>query len=146
MTTTHTTASPEVRPTVYSATAPHPDAGPCPSWCWVARTGETHEVEVRLGGEVEHASDPLRVRASLHGGVRASLHGGRLSDGETEFASVEPHLETIGTAAPAIVVALRHYTYPGPEHHYGDVLRLAVTDAEELAQVLAYLVQQAKGS
>ncbi len=116
-----------------------PDPGPCPSWCWVARTVEKHDLEVRLGGEVEHVSDSLKVRASLY--------GGRNGNGETEFASVEPHLEAIGSAAPAIVVALRHYTYPGPglEQHYDDVLKLAVTDAEELARVLAYLVEQAKG-
>lgn len=127
-----------LRPVTFNESAPHPDPSPCPAWCDHRPEAESHEVDVSSGGEVEHSGDSVSVRASLY--------QGKSGYGEAEFATLETHLETRGLARPQLHVALRDYSYPGPKHHYDEVLKLTLDDARELAAVLTYLVAQAEAS
>ena len=97
----------------------HPDRRPCPPWCWV---GQSH-------GEYGHSIDrahPMDAEQHHDGipHVVASLYQGHLvSGGEHRYiqaATIEPHLEQLGQAAPVIRVALRHWE--GQEARYGDIL------------------------
>lgn len=120
----------------------HPDQRPCPSWCWV---GQSH-------GEYEHEIDPRDPMRALHdvgsdAHVVASLYAGRPARGDgdrwAETATIEAGMEQRGQGEPVIRVCVRHYA--DGEHHYDEALRLSVTDAQELAAVLAHLVRVADG-
>lgn len=119
----------------------HPDRRPCPSWCWVGQSGGVydHEVYAEHPMEAEHHHGPIpSVVASLY-------QGSIVRDGDVNYvqaATIEPHLEQVGQGAPVIRVSLRHWK--GRESKYAEILRLSLTDAQELATALTYLVETAE--
>ena len=125
------------RPIYYRS---NPDQRPCPSWCWRrGRDGDHHEV---------HWRHPLQALHTLDGrpSVATSLYPGGPGygqDGGATMATIEPRLEQLGQEAPSIRVAFREYD--GRDQSYNDeLLRLSLTDAEELIAVLQYLVRTAE--
>jgi len=120
----------------------HPDQRPCPAWCWIGQHPDyDHEVHVLDTGAALHTmeGDP-HVMASLYQGESSAGEGGRV----VRTATIEPALEQLGQADPIIRVHLRHFE--ANEHHYDEILRLTLTDAEELARVLGWLVRTAEGA
>jgi hypothetical protein len=120
----------------------HPDQRPCPSWCWVGQDDEAgHEVD---------SHDPMTavhtMPASPH--IVASLYEGevsRRSDGGGSVvvtATIEVHLEQVGQGDPTVTVYLRHYVEQ--KHRFDELLRLTLTDTEELSTSLAHIVRVAE--
>lgn len=118
----------------------HPDRRPCPTWCWVGQDDEyDHDVDWR---------HPLTATHTMGGTphVVAELYSGSYTraGGETvyESATIEPHLEQEGQEAPTIRVHLRHWL-SHQEMSHEEVLRLSLSDADELSRTLDYLVRLA---
>jgi len=135
-----------LRPTAYSdddLKSSHPDQRPCPPWCWVGQQEEYgHEV---LCGNPTNATHSMagapHVLASLYEGDRyqADAHGhGRV----VMTATIEVHLDQIGQGDPTLTVCLRQHV--GRESRYDEVLRLTLTDADELSRALAHVVKVAE--
>lgn len=133
-----------LRPTFYltdvgRGAQDHPDKGPCPSWCWAAEDGYTHEVEPDRPMTIRHRSDSYGTVASLYRGDLDPVPDGEVGEMVTMTATVETHLERDGQSAPVVVVALRQRD-EDRQQKYDEVLRLSIDDADELARVLAHLV------
>lgn len=136
-----------LRPSVYASDGidTHPDRRPCPSWCWVGQSGGEydHEVDCSHPMTAAHRHDGIpHVVASLYQGDNNSSK--YEEDRFIQAATIEPHLEQLGQGAPIIRVALRH-SEDGVSK-YGEILKLTLTDAQELAAALTYLVDTADGS
>lgn len=132
-----------LRPHAYLESGPdnHPDRRPCPSWCWVGQSrGEyDHEISVRHPMTARHDHDRTpHVVASLYQGESSCDNNG---DRYVTAATIEPVLSQVGQGAPQISVHLRHYE--AGKFHFGEILKLTLTDAQELATALTYLVQTA---
>ena len=134
-----------LRPIVYHANGgkgTHPDRRPCPPWCWVGKEeGDRyeHEVDPRDPMEAMHADGATaRLVASLYPAPREKVNGERVGT-----ATIEAHLEQRGQGSPVIRVGLRaHHEDCGLD--YKEILRLSLTDAEELSTVLRHFVRQAE--
>lgn len=130
-----------LRPNHFSDEGPdnHPDRRPCPSWCWIEDSEYDHEVDWR---------HPLTATHTMSGSphVVAELYNGSFTHvaGETVYntATIEPFLEQEGQEEPTIRVSLRHWV-SHQEQSFEEVLRLSLTDAEELVTALNYLVKTA---
>jgi len=57
-------------------------------------------------------------------------------------ATIEPHLFQLGKGAPLITVHLRHCE--GGNAQFGEILKLTLTQAQELATALNFLVNTAE--
>lgn len=131
-----------LRPCAYAddGAGRHPDRRPCPSWCWVGQSGGEydHEVDYAHPMEAHHRHDGIPH-------VVASLYRGQLVSGGERYvaaATIEPHLEQVGQGSPIIRAYLRHWE--GREQKFGEVLKLTLTDARELAAALTYLIETAE--
>lgn len=127
-----------LRPSYYPDRSSHPDTRPCPSWCWVGQSdGEyDHEIDVHHPMTAEHSmSGAPRIVASQYAGEAVRR------EGWTQTATIELHLRQRGQGEPLIEVYLRQWL--GQKQHFEEVLRLSVTDAEELSRALAHYAQVA---
>ncbi len=127
-----------LRPIAYDMSAEpgtHPDQRPCPSWCWVGQSDEyDHEIDPRSPFVAMHSYD---VRL----GIASSRYRGHRSGQLATPATIEAHLEQPGQSRPSIEVSLRHW--PAGQMEYEQRLSLGITDAQELATLLLYLVNLA---
>ena len=135
---TEATEALHLRPVMLPYSSPHPEAGTCPPWCWAVDDNAGHGVDVRCHGAIEHSTQITATLATLYDGLSD------VGANEARFATVESCLEQNGDQDPAVQIALRQWTYPGPNHEYADILRLTIPDAEELVRVLSHLVDTAK--
>jgi hypothetical protein len=129
-----------LRPHVFNQYGPdgHPDRQPCPSWCWVGQSDDDRE---------DHEVDPARPMSATHHmeghpQVVAELYRGDSygpSTRVTQAATIEPVFEQMGQEDPTIRVWLRHWP-THQEQEFNEVLHLSLTDAQELAVALNYLV------
>ena len=68
-----------LRPTAYAMSTGHPDNRPCPTWCWVERSGGEHQHEIFARHPMKalhHIDAAIRTVASLYSGEPA-LESGR---------------------------------------------------------------------
>lgn len=115
----------------------HPDQQPCPSWCWNGQEGEIFDHEIDRDHPmvaVHHYDGGLEVAASHYPGK---------SDGEVvEPAVILCRLTQVGQGAPQVNVLLRQYK-PDGLPVVESLLKLSITDADEVAAVLQFLVKKA---
>ena len=138
-----------LRPIYYSSSGvkgSHPDQRPCPSWCWIGQSDEyEHEV---IGQHPMSAIHTLEgtpsIVASQYWAPRHKLSGDGVGPATIEF-----HLDQVGQGDPVVKVYLRAHEAGSTEEErrigFAEVLRLSLTDAEELATVLQHLVRLAEG-
>jgi hypothetical protein len=131
-----------LRPTVYPEADGHPDARPCPSWCWAAQgVDRQHEIEAAHPLTAEHHIDQaIATVASLYPGESAP----GASPGHLRTATIESDLAQLGTAEPVIRINLRSYRRHTERHQ--NRLTLSLADATELAAVLTHLVNLGIGN
>ena len=126
----------------------HPDTRPCPPRCCVALSSGKYGHEV-LPQQPTSAYPSMLGEHGLHQRHDKTVHvvaepypgdrsRGSADGGYVSAATIEPHLEQFGQADPIISVHLRHYSEG--ESRYDEVLRLSLTDAQELCTALTYLV------
>ncbi|HYN89392.1 MAG TPA: hypothetical protein VER55_12725, partial [Ardenticatenaceae bacterium] len=112
-----------------------PRCCPCQPWCWTqhGQGRRCHDIELR----VRARSSTARTSISS----RASLYNGRHVDGEAVFATLESYLQSNGTGATELVVALCRYEYPGSEQVYDHQrLKLTLAYARDLVTVMDHLI------
>lgn len=132
-----------LRPTSYAMSTGHPDPRPCPLWCWVGRSGGEHQHEILARHPMKalhHIDSAIRTVASLYNGEAALGVGDR----QVGTATVESDLTQLGSADPVVSVYLRRWEGRRPKHEKR--LALTLVDAQELAAVLAFLVDLASSA
>jgi hypothetical protein len=131
------------RPIHFNEDGPHPDRRPCPTWCWVGQQSDDkydHDVSARHPTSALHSMDGTpAVLATLYQGESPL---GADGDRFVRAATIEPHLEQLGQAAPVIRVHLRRWE--GRDQHLDEVLKLSTDDAREFMACLGYLVETAE--
>lgn len=123
----------------------HPDQHPCPPWCWIDNNPDyEHDIELDHPTTATHSiSAQPAIVASQYGGDYYDQDRAGSSARCVLPATIEASMEQQGAGSPRISLFLRHT--PGrDDHRFDKVLDLGLTDAEELATVLQYLVKVAK--
>ena len=129
----------DLRPVLYPADGRHPDARPCPSWCWVERSGGDHQHELMASHPMKalhHIDEPVRLVASMYPGDRIPGVAGRV----IRTATVEADLTQQGSADPVISLTLHRGDRPAEPQ---SLLTLTLPDARELTAALGYLLDLA---
>ena len=131
-----------LRPTRYAKWSEHPDASPCPSWCWVTQGDglQQHEIDPRHPlRALHHVETVVSIVASLYPGATTP----DVDDHHIRAATIESDLTQAGSADPVVTIYL-HSWQEGRQTHEKK-LELTIEDARELGLVLSHLVQLAVG-